>query len=115
MPSATDFLPSHINELMNLVTIVELYRGSGRTSRLAATLLLGIDFSDLGFVVSGYGLWLLLRTRTQEPEATNLISWPERLPSAVSHHILIDFVFVPGRRLRPKFHEPRDSGLPANP
>jgi hypothetical protein len=40
---------------MNLVTIVELYRGSGRTSRLAATLLLGII--TLRFAV----IWLMVR------------------------------------------------------
>src|SRR4030095_2411719 len=59
MLSATDFLPSHINELMNRVTIVELYRGSGRTSRLAATLLLGIKLSVSGcqFLVSGFWFW----------------------------------------------------------
>src|SRR4029450_1673339 len=42
MPSATDFLPCDITELMNFVTSWELYSGSGRISRLATTRRLGI-------------------------------------------------------------------------
>src|SRR5689334_20964439 len=42
MFSATLFFPSSMIELMNLVTIVELYFGSGKISRFAATLRLGI-------------------------------------------------------------------------
>src|SRR5437762_7045403 len=35
MPCDVDFLPSHIIELMNLLTSVEPYTGSARPSRLA--------------------------------------------------------------------------------
>src|SRR4029453_11787831 len=42
MPSATDFLPCDITELMNFVTSWELYSGSGRISRFATTRRLGI-------------------------------------------------------------------------
>src|SRR6478735_6589865 len=45
MPSATDFLPCDITELMNFVTSWELYSGSGRISRLATTRRLGIFLS----------------------------------------------------------------------
>src|ERR1051325_894410 len=47
MPWATVFLPSHIIEQMNFSTKVELYTGSGRTSRTSTRLLLGIPYSGL--------------------------------------------------------------------
>jgi hypothetical protein len=130
MLSATDFLPSHINELMNRVTIVELYRGSGRTSRLAATLLLGIKISVSGFqfLVSGFWFWFSVflksskgatakKTGNQKLETRNRfsISSPERLPWAASRHTLSDSAFVPERQPRPKFHAPRDNERPADP
>src|SRR5262245_13328779 len=42
MPSAVDFLPSHIIVLMNLATSGLLYTGSGKISRFGTSLLLGI-------------------------------------------------------------------------
>src|SRR5215469_11823838 len=44
MPWAVFFLPSHIIELTNFSTSVELYTGSGKTSRTTALLLRGIGY-----------------------------------------------------------------------
>src|ERR687886_382753 len=70
MPSAVDFLPSHIRPLMNLVTSGLLYTGSGSTSRLSTTLLLGISLWVLGpgCEVSGGGG----RVRSPAPQTRNL-------------------------------------------
>src|ERR1044071_9873659 len=48
MPCAVFFLPSHIIELTNFSTSVELYTGSGNTSRTTALRLRGIRFLRLG-------------------------------------------------------------------
>src|SRR5947209_15012584 len=48
MPSAVDFLPSHIRPLMNFVTSGLLYTGWASTSRLSTTLLLGIILKGVG-------------------------------------------------------------------
>src|SRR5215831_19399053 len=47
MPCAVFFFPCHIIELTNFSTRVELYTGSGSTSRTTALLLRGIGFYDL--------------------------------------------------------------------
>src|SRR5580693_7033674 len=54
MPWATVFLPCHIIEFTNFSTSVELYTGSGTTSRITALLLRGIRslrFRSLGPVL----------------------------------------------------------------
>src|SRR5262245_33617544 len=75
MPSAVDFLPSHIIVLMNLATSGLLYTGSGKISRFGTSLLLGIF--DSWFAISD-------SKRKQSAEIRDYFFLPPLAPGAAA-------------------------------
>src|SRR5437763_7733453 len=105
MPCDVDFLPSHIIELMNLLTSVEPYTGSAAPSRFAIYPFRGIvvSISSTSVAVSKWPT-----TNDRQPTTASTL-W------AVSLHTLSGSAYGRPRRLHPECRAQRGNARPAGP